>query len=96
MRIKSFYLNTLTPCLPLFLADGAHMFCLPIQIASEFPLPATANTLPPPPQDDAHIFCLPSQIADEIRGVLDLTEELMSTFGFTKFEVRRCHMVLRF
>lgn len=38
-------------------------------------------------QDDAHIFCLPDQIADEIKGVLDLTEEILSTFGFTEFEV---------
>ena len=42
----------------------------------------------PRPQDDAHIFCLPGQIAEEIRGVLDLTEELMGTFGFSKFEAR--------
>ena len=38
-------------------------------------------------QDDAHIFCLPDQIATEIRGVLDLTEELLSTFGFAEYEV---------
>ena len=38
-------------------------------------------------QDDAHIFCLPHQIADEIKGVLDLTEDILSTFGFTEFEV---------
>lgn len=38
-------------------------------------------------QDDAHIFCLPSQIKDEIRGVLDLTEDLLSEFGFKKYEV---------
>ena len=38
-------------------------------------------------QDDAHIFCLPDQIAGEIKGVLDLTEEIPSTFGFTDFEV---------
>ncbi|KAI5076616.1 hypothetical protein GOP47_0008681 [Adiantum capillus-veneris] len=38
-------------------------------------------------QDDAHIFCLPTQIKDEIRGVLDLTEELLSEFGFKKYEV---------
>ncbi|KAI8467930.1 MAG: hypothetical protein J3K34DRAFT_428779 [Monoraphidium minutum] len=38
-------------------------------------------------QDDAHIFCLPSQIATEIKGVLDLTEEMLSTFGFTKYEI---------
>lgn len=38
-------------------------------------------------QDDAHIFCLDNQIKDEIRGVLDLTEELLLQFGFNKFEV---------
>lgn len=38
-------------------------------------------------QDDAHIFCLDDQIKDEIRGVLDLTEELLLQFGFNKFEV---------
>eukprot|EP00271_Cylindrocystis_brebissonii_P023535 TRINITY_DN980_c1_g1_i1.p1 TRINITY_DN980_c1_g1~~TRINITY_DN980_c1_g1_i1.p1 ORF type:complete len:815 (-),score=161.91 TRINITY_DN980_c1_g1_i1:345-2789(-) len=38
-------------------------------------------------QDDAHIFCLPAQMRSEIRGVLDLTEEILSDFGFTKLEV---------
>lgn len=38
-------------------------------------------------QDDAHIFCLPDQIASEIKGVLDLIEETLSAFGFTKYEV---------
>ncbi len=38
-------------------------------------------------QDDAHIFCLPDQIAGEIRGVLDLIEELLSTFGFSEYEI---------
>ena len=38
-------------------------------------------------QDDAHIFCLPSQITAEIRGVLDLVEDILSTFGFTRYEV---------
>ncbi|KAG0459404.1 hypothetical protein HPP92_022532 [Vanilla planifolia] len=33
-------------------------------------------------QDDAHIFCLEEQIKDEIRGVLDLTEEILLQFGF--------------
>jgi threonyl-tRNA synthetase len=27
------------------------------------------------------------QVADEIRGVLDLVEEVLSTFGFNKYEV---------
>ncbi|KAJ6852528.1 threonine--tRNA ligase, chloroplastic/mitochondrial 2 [Iris pallida] len=38
-------------------------------------------------QDDAHIFCLEDQIKGEIRGVLDLTEEILLQFGFNKYEV---------
>ncbi|CAI0383778.1 unnamed protein product [Linum tenue] len=38
-------------------------------------------------QDDAHIFCLEDQIKDEIRGVLDLTEEILLQFGFSRYEV---------
>lgn len=38
-------------------------------------------------QDDAHIFCLPSQLEDEIIGVLNLTEKILSSFGFNKFDV---------
>lgn len=38
-------------------------------------------------QDDAHIFCLEDQIKDEIRGVLDLTEEILLQFGFRRYEV---------
>ena len=38
-------------------------------------------------QDDAHIFCLPDQIADEILGVLNLTEQVLSDFGFKEYEV---------
>ena len=38
-------------------------------------------------QDDAHIFCLPDQLAGEIRGVLDLIEELLGAFGFTSYEI---------
>ena len=38
-------------------------------------------------KDDAHIFCLEDQIKDEIRGVLDLTEEILLQFGFKKYEV---------
>ncbi|KAH9620527.1 hypothetical protein KSS87_008986 [Heliosperma pusillum] len=38
-------------------------------------------------QDDAHIFCLEDQIKDEIRGVLDLTEEILLQFGFHQYEV---------
>jgi len=38
-------------------------------------------------QDDAHIFCLPNQLTDEIVGVLDLTEEILSKFGFTDYDI---------
>ena len=38
-------------------------------------------------QDDAHIFCLPEQLQDEIVGVLDLTEQILSRFGFDKYEI---------
>lgn len=38
-------------------------------------------------QDDAHIFCLPNQIADEILGVLNLTEQILSDFGFDNYEI---------
>lgn len=45
-------------------------------------LPATCHRV----QDDAHIFCLPNQIEAEILGVLDMTERLLSQFGFQDFE----------
>jgi len=38
-------------------------------------------------QDDAHIFCLPDRIADEILGVLNLTEKILSDFGFKNYQV---------
>lgn len=38
-------------------------------------------------QDDAHIFCLPEQVSDEILAVLNLTEQILSDFGFTEYEV---------
>ena len=38
-------------------------------------------------QDDAHIFCLPEQVTEEILGVLNLTEQILSDFGFTDYEV---------
>jgi threonyl-tRNA synthetase len=38
-------------------------------------------------QDDAHIFCLPEQIAAEILGVMNLTEKILSDFGFTNYQV---------
>eukprot|EP00793_Prasinoderma_coloniale_P001254 PRCOL_00005026-RA len=38
-------------------------------------------------QDDAHIFCLPEQIEGEILRVLNLTEAILSNFGFEKYEI---------
>lgn len=34
-------------------------------------------------QDDSHIFCTPEQLKDEINGILDLIENMMTTFGYT-------------
>ncbi len=33
-------------------------------------------------QDDAHIFCTPDQMVEEIEKILDLVEQMLSTFGF--------------
>jgi len=38
-------------------------------------------------QDDAHIFCLPEQLEDEIVSVLDLTEKILTKFGFNKYDI---------
>mmetsp|Transcript_27210 Transcript_27210/g.44984 ORF Transcript_27210/g.44984 Transcript_27210/m.44984 type:complete len:694 (+) Transcript_27210:320-2401(+) len=38
-------------------------------------------------QDDAHIYCLPEQLQDEIVGVLDLTETILTRFGFDKYDI---------
>ncbi len=38
-------------------------------------------------QDDAHVFCLPAQIAGEILRVLNLTEQILSDFGFNDYEI---------
>jgi threonyl-tRNA synthetase len=38
-------------------------------------------------QDDAHIFCTPEQLFDEIVGVLDLTEYMLTTFGFNDYQI---------
>jgi threonyl-tRNA synthetase len=38
-------------------------------------------------QDDAHVFCLPDQIGAEILAVLHLTEHILSTFDFRRYEV---------
>jgi threonyl-tRNA synthetase len=39
-------------------------------------------------QDDAHIFCLPDQLENEIVSVLDLTEKILTRFGFDKYEIK--------
>lgn len=38
-------------------------------------------------QDDAHIYCLPEQLQDEIVQVLELTETILSRFGFDKYDI---------
>lgn len=38
-------------------------------------------------QDDAHIFCLPEQLEDEIVGVLNLVQQILTKFGFSKFDI---------
>ncbi|MEN9240999.1 MAG: threonine--tRNA ligase [Thermostichus sp. DG02_3_bins_51] len=38
-------------------------------------------------QDDAHIFCRPDQLQNEILGVLNLTEQVLSDFGFAEYEI---------
>ena len=38
-------------------------------------------------QDDAHIFCRQDQVKAEVNGVLDLTFHLLTSFGFSEFEV---------
>ncbi len=38
-------------------------------------------------QDDAHIFCTPDQLEDEIVDVLELTQEILTKFGFVDYEL---------
>src|SRR5436853_2293994 len=38
-------------------------------------------------QDDAHIFCTPEQIEDEIGGCVDFAIAVLSTFGFSEYQV---------
>ena len=38
-------------------------------------------------QDDAHIFCRPDQIGQEVEHIIDLTLEVLKTFGFTEYQV---------
>ena len=38
-------------------------------------------------QDDAHIFCRPDQVEDELLGVLNLAQFMMSSFGFSEYDL---------
>jgi len=38
-------------------------------------------------QDDAHIFCRPDQLEEELTEVLNLTQFMMSSFGFGEYEL---------
>ncbi len=38
-------------------------------------------------QDDAHIFCTPEQIEDEVVACIDFAESVLTTFGFSEFQV---------
>ncbi len=38
-------------------------------------------------QDDAHIFCTPEQMEDEILSTLNFAREILSTFGFTEYDI---------
>ena len=38
-------------------------------------------------QDDAHIFCTPQQIEDEVVACIDLAQAVLTTFGFSDFQV---------
>jgi threonyl-tRNA synthetase len=33
-------------------------------------------------QDDAHVFCTPDQVSEEIERLLDLVDEMLTTFGY--------------
>lgn len=38
-------------------------------------------------QDDAHIFCTPEQLQAEVRAVLQFVLAMLSTFGFTQYDI---------
>jgi len=38
-------------------------------------------------QDDAHIFCRPDQVEEEVTGVVKFVQFMMSSFGFTEYEI---------
>ncbi len=38
-------------------------------------------------QDDAHIFCTKEQLASEIEGVVDLAKYMLSSFGYSEYQI---------
>ncbi len=38
-------------------------------------------------QDDAHVFCTPDQMEDEIVKLIELVEEVYTTFGYNQFQI---------
>lgn len=38
-------------------------------------------------QDDAHIFCTPEQLEDEISQVIKFVTNMLTTFGFSKYDI---------
>jgi threonyl-tRNA synthetase len=38
-------------------------------------------------QDDSHIFCTPGQIEDEVGGCIDFALAVLTTFGFSEYQV---------
>src|ERR1700759_5637587 len=38
-------------------------------------------------QDDAHIFCRVDQIGQEVENIIDLTLEVLKTFGFSEYHI---------
>lgn len=38
-------------------------------------------------QDDAHVFCRPDQLETELTKLLNLTEEILTTFNFDEYEI---------
>lgn len=38
-------------------------------------------------QDDAHIFCRPDQVDQELKGVVQLAQFMMESFGYSEYEI---------
>ena len=63
-----------------FTQDDAHIFCLPEQLADEIQGPARSE----PSRSPRGTFSEPSRSLPA--GVLDLTETILTKFGFTEYE----------